>query len=95
MNMMAVSLAAGVMISGICATVSSAAPLMPSVNTATGTSPVEQIAYRRHHQSKHHHRDWRRHHIRNSMRHGHPNSRNPALPGHAQPRGGTAGGPHY
>lgn len=53
----------------------------------------------RHHRQRqdaiHDARAHRTHHTRNRLMHGDPNARNPMLPGYAQQRGNTSGGPRY
>ncbi|KAB1076206.1 hypothetical protein [Methylobacterium planeticum] len=95
MTKLALTLAAGVMLGGFGLTAASAAPAMPSVALVAADAAPIQVAYRKHHRSIHHHRSWRRHHMRNRMRHGDPNARNPAMPGYAQQKGNTSGGPRY
>ncbi|KQP77448.1 hypothetical protein ASF57_19255 [Methylobacterium sp. Leaf117] len=54
------------------------------------------IRHRSHrHDAIHHSRTNRLHHTRNRLMNGDPNARNPSLPGYAQQRGNTSGGPRY
>ncbi|MGU3540252.1 hypothetical protein [Methylobacterium sp. A54F] len=95
MKTLTLTLAAGIMLGGLGLTAASAAPAIPAPGLVAGTTPTTDVAYRRHHRSIHHHRAWRRHHVRNRMRHGDPNARNPERPGYAQQKGNTTGGPRY
>ncbi|WP_336489856.1 hypothetical protein [Methylobacterium nigriterrae] len=95
MTKLALTLAAGLTLGGLSLHAASAAPAMPAPGLVAGEAATTGVVYRRHHRSLHHHRAWRRHHMRNSLRHGNPNARNPERPGYAQQKGNTSGGPRY
>ena len=96
-------LTAGLLIGGLmaAATTAHAAPLMPQPRLA-GHDMVESVVMHRHYRM-HHHRMHRHHTTRherrmrrlNTMRHGNPNAKNPALRGYQQNLGGTTNGPRY
>ncbi|WCS25885.1 hypothetical protein LOK46_03340 [Methylobacterium sp. NMS14P] len=96
-------LTAGVVFGGLLAgtAASQAAPAMPQ-SGLTGSDMVENVVMHRHHRM-HHHRMHRHHTTRherrmrrmNTMRHGNPNAKNPALRGYQQNLGGTTNGPRY
>jgi hypothetical protein len=84
----------GGLVAGTAAT--QAAPLMPQ-SGLTVRDMVETVAMHHHHRMYRHHstRHERRMRRMNTMRHGNPNARNPALRGYQQNLGNTTGGPRY
>lgn len=74
-----------------------AAPAMPQPSLA-GSGLVDTVAMHHRHHRMHGH-NMTRHHRRmrrmNTMRHGNPNAKNPALRGYQQNLGNTTNGPRY
>lgn len=106
MKILAAILASGVMFASYSIGSASAAPGMTHGERMRASSSIGHAGnYRarkyhmrhhsRHHGASHHHRGYRTHHTRNKMINGDPNARNPMLPGYAQQRGNTSGGPRY
>lgn len=93
MTRLSLTLATGLLLSGLgLGSISaSAAPALPQAGIVAGNS-IDTVAYRRHHHSTKAERMMRRH---NTMRHGNPNARNPAMRGYQQNLGNTVGGPRY
>ncbi|MCJ2123255.1 hypothetical protein [Methylobacterium sp. J-077] len=92
-------LTAGMVFGGLVAGTAAvqAAPAMPQSGLA-GHDMVETVAMHHHHHRMHRHhstRHERRMRRMNTMRHGSPNAKNPALRGHQQNLGNTTGGPRY
>lgn len=75
-----------------------ATPAMPQPSLAAANM-VDTVAmhHHRHHRMHRHHstRHERRMRRMNTMRHGNPNAKNPALRGYQQNLGNTTGGPRY
>jgi hypothetical protein len=73
-----------------------AAPAMPQNGLADG-GMIETVVMHRHHRMHRHHttRHERRMRRMNTMRHGNPNAKNPALKGYQQNLGNTTNGPRY
>lgn len=93
-TLLTVGLLAGGLVAGASAVQATPAP--PQAGLADG-GLVETVAMHRHHRMHRHHstRHMRRMRRLNTMRHGHPNARNPSRPGHQQQLGNTTGGPRY
>jgi hypothetical protein len=91
-------LTAGLFIGGLMAgtAAAQAAPAMSQPGLA-GHDMIETVVMHRHHRMHRHHttRHERRMRRLNTMRHGNPNAKNPALRGYQQNLGGTTNGPRY
>ncbi|MCJ2139702.1 hypothetical protein [Methylobacterium sp. E-066] len=90
-------LTAGVFFGGLVAGTASvqAAPAMLQPGLA-GHDMVESVVMHHHRMHRHHStRHERRARRLNTMRHGNPNAKNPALRGYQQNLGGTTNGPRY
>lgn len=95
-SLLTASLVLGGLVAGTAAV--QAAPAMPQSGLA-GHDMIDTVAmhHHRHHRMHHHHttRHQRRMRRMNTMRHGNPNAKNPALRGYQQNLGGTTNGPRY
>ena len=97
---LALTLAAGVLLTSLGMGAASAAPAVPAPGVIAGDT-VETVGSRhhRHYRStlRHRHstRAERRARRLNTHRHGNQNARNPSRPGYQQQLGNTTGGPRY
>jgi hypothetical protein len=106
MKTLAMVLASGLMFASFSIGAASAAPGLTQAERMRASSSIGYAGnykarkyHMRHHGHRHdaihHSRANRTHHTRNRLMHGDPNARNPMLPGYAQQRGNTSGGPRY
>jgi hypothetical protein len=106
MKTLALILASGMTFASFSLVSASAAPSLTHTEQMRASSSIGSAGnykarkhHMRHHGNRHdaihHSRANRTHHTRNRLMHGDPNARNPMLPGYAQQRGSTSGGPSY
>lgn len=106
MKTLAIVLASGLMFASFSLGSASAAPGLTQAERMRASSSIGHagnykarkyhMRHRGHgHDALHQSRAHRLHHTRNRLMHGDPNARNPMLPGYAQQRGNTSGGPRY
>ncbi len=98
---LALTLAAGALLTSLGMGTASAAPAMPALGVVANDTieTVGSRSYRHHHRSvlghRHSTKAERRARRMNTHRHGNPNARNPERSGYQQQLGNTTGGPRY